>query len=75
MDDVYVLDTKEWVWSHPQMKGKIPSARDKHTACLVGRSLYIFGGFGPSNVEENGDMNQEVEEMNEDNDEDVHAQR
>mgnify|MGYP000497596058 FL=1 len=66
MDDVYVLDTKEWIWSHPQMKGQVPSARDKHTACLVGRTLYIFGGFGPSNVEE-------VDEMNQDNDEDVNA--
>lgn len=58
MNDVYVFDSKEWVWTAPPVKGKPPSPRDKHTACLVGSKLYVFGGFGPSAVAGNGDVNE-----------------
>ncbi|KAI5055550.1 hypothetical protein GOP47_0029071 [Adiantum capillus-veneris] len=48
MNDVFILDTKNWAWSRFPVRGLPPSPRDKHTACLLGSKMYVFGGFGPS---------------------------
>ncbi|MCO5579184.1 hypothetical protein L7F22_033037 [Adiantum nelumboides] len=56
MNDVYVLDTKDWVWSKITVRGLPPSPRDKHTACLLGSKMYVFGGFGPSLTSNNEDQ-------------------
>lgn len=68
MNDVYILDTKEWVWSKHPVKGQFPSPRDKHTACLFGSKMYVFGGFGPSSTVGNGGVS-EANDENEDHDE------
>lgn len=46
-NEIHILDTKDWRWSRPEVTGRSPSPRDKHSACLLGDKLYIFGGFGP----------------------------
>eukprot|EP00249_Psilotum_nudum_P009770 c22143_g1_i1 orf=277-1248(+) len=47
-NDVWILDTKEWEWSQPEVATIPPCPRDKHSACVVGSKLYVFGGFGPA---------------------------
>ena len=37
------LDTLKW--SRPNTSGNTPGGRDGHSACLIGDSMYIFGGF------------------------------
>lgn len=41
-------------WMSPSLRGEGPEAREGHSAALVGRRLFIFGGCGksPSNNEE-----------------------
>lgn len=32
-------------WSRPRVHGHIPGARDGHSACTMGRQMYVFGGY------------------------------
>ncbi|EDO42909.1 predicted protein [Nematostella vectensis] len=42
---LYCFDTTTLTWSRPPTKGKPPAARDGHTACVIGKKIYIFGGY------------------------------
>nr|CAD7588620.1 unnamed protein product [Timema genevievae] len=42
---LYCLDTVTLKWSIPQVYGKVPGARDGHSACIIDHFMYIFGGF------------------------------
>lgn len=42
-------------WTSPTIRGDGPEAREGHSAAVVGRRLYIFGGCGKS-----ADNNNEV---------------
>jgi hypothetical protein len=35
-------------WSTPKVQGDAPSAREGHSAALIGTNIYIFGGCGKS---------------------------
>ena len=32
-------------WSTPRVAGTVPGARDGHSACVLGKTMYIFGGY------------------------------
>lgn len=32
-------------WFTPKISGTIPGARDGHSACVLGKAMYIFGGY------------------------------
>lgn len=32
-------------WSTPKVNGKVPNARDGHSACVIDGKMYIFGGY------------------------------
>ena len=40
-----VLDTERMEWSQPVVSGVMPSARACHTTTLLGRKVYMFGGY------------------------------
>ena len=48
LDDLYVLDTINWVWSKVFPKGTGPERRSSHQACGVGSRVYIMGGCSSS---------------------------
>lgn len=42
---LFCFNTHTHTWSKPEVSGSIPGVRDGHSACIVGNSMYIFGGF------------------------------
>ncbi|XP_070298063.1 kelch domain-containing protein 3-like, partial [Salvelinus sp. IW2-2015] len=32
-------------WFTPKISGTVPGARDGHSACILGKAMYIFGGY------------------------------
>ncbi|KAF4522219.1 hypothetical protein B566_EDAN007370 [Ephemera danica] len=42
---LYCFDTVSKSWSRPPVHGKIPGARDGHSACVIDHCMYVFGGF------------------------------
>uniref|UniRef100_A0A131Y4P2 Kelch domain-containing protein 3 n=1 Tax=Ixodes ricinus TaxID=34613 RepID=A0A131Y4P2_IXORI len=42
---LYCFDTNTLTWSRPRVHGHIPGARDGHSACTMGRQMYVFGGY------------------------------
>lgn len=42
---LYCFNARTLAWSKPEVTGAIPGVRDGHSACLVGKCMYIFGGF------------------------------
>ncbi|XP_018420476.1 PREDICTED: rab9 effector protein with kelch motifs-like [Nanorana parkeri] len=44
-DSVYIFDPQHEIWYQPIVLGKKPLARSGHTASLLNRELYIFGGW------------------------------
>lgn len=51
----FVLPVASHTWISPSVRGEGPEAREGHSAALVGRRLFIFGGCGKSS-----DNNDEV---------------
>ncbi|CAB0002345.1 unnamed protein product [Nesidiocoris tenuis] len=39
------FSAETWSWSQPQVSGVIPCSRDGHSACVIGNTMYIFGGY------------------------------
>ena len=37
-----------FTWSQPKVEGRIPGARDGHSACIINGCMYIFGGYEES---------------------------
>ena len=46
---LYVFDTQTYKWDRPIVSGDIPAARDGHSSCVIGDSMYIFGGYEETN--------------------------
>ncbi|CAD7934980.1 unnamed protein product [Amoebophrya sp. A120] len=46
LNDVYVLDVDQNLWTTPAVKGTPPEARYGHSASLVGSRVVYFGGRG-----------------------------
>ncbi|KAG0237416.1 Negative regulator of mitotic exit [Actinomortierella wolfii] len=43
-DALYVLHTIRKEWNRPIIQGHLPPPRHSHTACVIGTTMYIFGG-------------------------------
>ena len=50
VNDVHVIDLKNSHYNQPEVKGNLPQIRSAHTAVLIERSIFVFGGFGKGNV-------------------------
>lgn len=50
-NDLYVLDTASYHWSAPSCELNRPQPRDMGTACVVGRSVYLMGGYAGGAVD------------------------
>ncbi|KAM4617860.1 uncharacterized protein O3C94_021743 [Discoglossus pictus] len=44
-DSLYIFDPQHEIWYQPIVLGEKPCARSGHSACLLHRELYIFGGW------------------------------
>ncbi|KAF0880279.1 kelch domain-containing protein 3 isoform X2 [Crocuta crocuta] len=42
---LYAFDVNTHKWSTPRVSGTVPGARDGHSACVLGKTMYIFGGY------------------------------
>ncbi|PVD26303.1 hypothetical protein C0Q70_13974 [Pomacea canaliculata] len=42
---LFCFDTDSYTWHRPEVHGRPPGARDGHSACVVARKMYIFGGY------------------------------
>jgi len=63
LSDVHIFDAKTGSWSmNVKTSGTAPAPRDKHSCCVNGNKIYVFGGFGPQNVEEDDDEEDEPAE-------------
>lgn len=47
---VSVLFKASHTWISPSVRGQGPDAREGHSAALVGKRLFIFGGCGKSSI-------------------------
>ncbi|KAF9315458.1 Negative regulator of mitotic exit [Podila horticola] len=43
-DSLYVLHTVRKEWNKPSIQGLLPAPRHSHAACVLGTTMYIFGG-------------------------------
>ncbi|OLL24437.1 Tip elongation aberrant protein 1, partial [Neolecta irregularis DAH-3] len=50
-NDTWLFDARTRAWSQLDCLGYVPSAREGHSACMVGDVIYIFGGRGPDRRE------------------------
>ncbi|XP_034652342.1 kelch domain-containing protein 3 [Drosophila subobscura] len=57
---LYCFDPKTAKWTRPVVTGCLPGARDGHSACVIGNSMYIFGGF----VDEINEFSSDVHTLN-----------
>ncbi|CAH2231027.1 jg3469 [Pararge aegeria aegeria] len=44
-DTLSCFDTKTLEWTTPKVTGMVPYAKDGHSACIIKKKMYIFGGF------------------------------
>ncbi|TRZ01636.1 hypothetical protein DNTS_015964 [Danionella cerebrum] len=42
---LYAFDVNQHRWFTPRISGTVPGARDGHSACILNKSMYIFGGY------------------------------
>ncbi|KAI3363048.1 hypothetical protein L3Q82_011708 [Scortum barcoo] len=42
---LYAFDINTHRWFTPKISGTVPGARDGHSACVLGKAMYIFGGY------------------------------
>uniref|UniRef100_A0A8B9Z6B0 Kelch domain containing 3 n=1 Tax=Buteo japonicus TaxID=224669 RepID=A0A8B9Z6B0_9AVES len=42
---LYAFDVNTHKWFTPKVSGMVPGARDGHSACVLGKSMFIFGGY------------------------------
>jgi len=50
-NDLYVLDTASYHWITPKCEVNRPQPRDMGTACVVGRNVYLMGGYAGGAVD------------------------
>jgi len=44
MNDVHSLDLRTMAWTDPEVEGELPEPRSAHTACVIHKRMYVFGG-------------------------------
>ena len=49
--DCYVFSSETCVWSLVEAEGTCPSPRDKLASGVIGKKMFIFGGFGPKSTD------------------------
>ncbi|XDV49740.1 hypothetical protein PO909_018930 [Leuciscus waleckii] len=42
---LYAFDVNQHRWFTPKISGTVPGARDGHSACVLGKAMFIFGGY------------------------------
>ncbi|XP_077995275.1 kelch domain-containing protein 3-like [Glandiceps talaboti] len=42
---LFCYNTSDNVWSCPSVSGDVPEARDGHSACVINKNIFIFGGY------------------------------
>ncbi|XP_067148769.1 kelch domain-containing protein 3 [Apteryx mantelli] len=42
---LYAFDVNTHKWFTPKVSGMVPGARDGHSACVLAKSMFIFGGY------------------------------
>ena len=42
-----LMPLESQTWSVVQAEGEAPSPRDKLSSAVIGKDIYVFGGFGP----------------------------
>ncbi|XP_061817030.1 kelch domain-containing protein 3 isoform X2 [Nerophis lumbriciformis] len=42
---LYAFDVNSHKWFTPKVSGTVPGARDGHSACVMLKAMYIFGGY------------------------------
>ncbi|XP_042161655.1 kelch domain-containing protein 3 isoform X2 [Oncorhynchus tshawytscha] len=42
---LYAFHVNNHRWNTPKISGTVPGARDGHSACILGKAMYIFGGY------------------------------
>lgn len=42
---LYRFDTSTFRWSKPRVSGVIPGERDGHSACVIDKYMFVFGGY------------------------------
>ncbi|KAK8756386.1 hypothetical protein V5799_000910 [Amblyomma americanum] len=42
---LYCFDTNAKVWTPPKVCGQVPWPRDGHSACVIGKRMFVFGGL------------------------------
>ncbi|XP_023939663.2 host cell factor 1 [Bicyclus anynana] len=47
LGDLWVLDVDSMSWARPELGGPAPLPRSLHTATVVGRHMYVYGGWVP----------------------------
>ncbi|XP_065059137.1 host cell factor 2-like isoform X2 [Rhopilema esculentum] len=52
LGDIYVLDCNNLIWTKPIATGVAPLPRSLHTSVIVGKKMFVFGGWVPLVVEE-----------------------
>lgn len=43
-DALYVLHTVRKEWNRPMIQGVLPAPRHSHSACVIGTTMFVFGG-------------------------------
>ena len=42
---LYAFDVDTHRWFEPEVSGTVPGAKSAHSACVLGKAMYIFGGY------------------------------
>jgi len=50
-NDLYIFDTSSYHWGTPNCEQNRPLPRDMGTACVVGRNVYLVGGYAGGAVD------------------------
>ena len=53
-NDIFVLNMPEKVWSRPKIKGRKPSPRYEHAACIYREVMYLYGGLLNDGCQDHG---------------------
>ena len=47
LNDLHILDINTMTWTSPKLSGSAPFPRSLHSASLIGKKMFIFGGWVP----------------------------
>ena len=53
---LYAFNIDTHTWFKPRVSGTVPEERVNHSACVLGKVMYIHGGYNTNNVIRHNDM-------------------